>query len=65
MRVKFEDLVYNYDVTEEKVRKFLGYSKESHVRKFERFNPNISICNTQVFRSSKEFEKETKYIEKS
>lgn len=64
LRVKFEDLVYNYDVTEEKVRKFLGYSKESHVRKFERFNPNISICNTQVFSSSKEFEKETKYIEK-
>lgn len=64
LRIKFEDLVYNYDITEEKVRKFLGYSKDSHVRKFARFDPKVSICNTQVFNSSKEFEKETKYIEK-
>ena len=64
MRIKFENLVYNYDDTEKKICQFLGYSEKKHVRKYERFNPNISIQNTQVFNSDKKYEKEVKYIEK-
>lgn len=64
LRIKFENLVYNYDDTEKKICQFLGYSEKKHVRKYERFNPNISIQNTQVFNSDKKYEKEVKYIEK-
>lgn len=64
LRIKFEDLVYDYDNTEKKVVKFLGYSKEKHVRKFERFNPEISKKNTQVFLSSDDYKAEIEIIEK-
>lgn len=64
LRLKFEDLVYDYDRQEKKIAKFLGCKLEDHVNKFKRFDPKISIRNTQVFRSNKEYEKECKYIEK-
>lgn len=63
LRIKFEDLVYNYENSEKKVADFLGYSLKQHTKKFNRFNPNISIRNTQVFSSSKDYEQEVKYIE--
>lgn len=64
LRVKFEDLVYDYEESEKRVAEFLGYKLDRHINKFSRFDPKISICNTQVFSSSKEYEEEVKYIEK-
>lgn len=64
LRIRFEDLVYNYDETEKKVTKFLGYEQSDHINKFKRFNPEISIKNTQVFLSSEEYKEECEYIEK-
>lgn len=64
LRIRFEDLVYNYEETKNKVSKFLGYKPRQHINKFKRFSPELSMRNTQVFNSSKEYQKEIKYIEK-
>lgn len=63
LRVRFEDLVYDYENSVEKVLKFLNFDKTQHVRKLSRFNPKASIKNTQVFKSDEKFADEVKYIE--
>lgn len=63
LRVKFEDLVYNYETELEKITKFLSFTSKEHVNKKKRFNPEISIKNTQLFRKE-EYQKEIKIIEK-
>lgn len=62
LRVKFEDLIYNYDNELDKIMNFLNFSKEDHINKKKRFNPDISIKNTQLFRK-KEYQEECKVIE--
>ena len=63
LRIKFEDLIYNYDKELIKITNFLGFTSKEHINKKERFNPDISIKNTQLFRK-KEYEEEIKIIEK-
>lgn len=63
LRVNFEDLVYNYDNIVKKIEKFLGFKSEEQVYAKKRFNPEISIKNTQLFRQKK-YENEIKIIEK-
>jgi len=62
LRIKFEDLVYNYDKKIEEIMKFLNFSSKDHINKKKRFNPDLSIKNTQVFRKD-EYLKEIKIIE--
>lgn len=62
LRIKFEDLIYNYDKELIKITKFLGFKESDHINKRMRFNPDISIKNTQLFRK-KEYLEETKIIE--
>ena len=62
-RVKFEDLIYNYENEINKITKFLGFKKEDHINKRKRFNPDVSIKNTQLFRKN-EYIEEIKVIEK-
>lgn len=62
LRIKFEDLIYNYDLKLQEIMKFLDFSSKEHINKKTRFNPELSIRNTQVFRK-KEYEKEIKVIE--
>ena len=50
LRIYFEDLVYRYDQTVEKIMAFVGCEPAQHVRKKERLNPSVSIKNTQLFR---------------
>lgn len=64
LRINFEDLIYNYDCTLEKIVNFLGFSNRKHIHKKEKFNPANSINNTQLFKN-KEYEEEGKYIEKN
>ncbi len=47
--VKFEDLVYRYEETTEKIRDFIGLDKQHHVLPRTYFNPDYSIKNTQSF----------------
>lgn len=63
LRVRFEDLIYNYDSELNKIIRFLGFSDKEHINKKSRFNPDISIKNTQLFRKE-EYKEECKIIEK-
>lgn len=49
LRVKFEDLIYNYDNELDKIKKFLNFKDTDHLYKKARFNPDLSIKNTQLF----------------
>ena len=63
LRVRFEDLIYNYDEMIKKITKFLEFKENDHINKKSRFNPDISIKNTQLFRKEI-FSDENKIIEK-
>lgn len=63
LRVKFEDLIYNYDKEIDKIKKFLNFSDADHIAKKTRFNPEISIKNTQLF-NNKLYRDEVLVIEK-
>lgn len=63
LRIHFEDLIYNYDVTVSKIEKFLGFKSSQHVNIKKRFNPEVSINNTQLF-NLKKYDDEIKIIEK-
>ena len=63
LRIKFEDLIYQYDKELDKIIKFIGFNKKDHVNPKKRFDPSLSIKNTQVFRDSK-YTEEIKIIEK-
>ncbi len=64
-RFKFEDFIYNYDETIAKVQEILkvGDSLPKHVLKKQRFVPERSINNTQLFYNHPEYEEESKVIE--
>ena len=58
-------VVCTYNGHENKVKeitKFLGFTEKDHVNKKSRFNPDISIKNTQLFRK-KEYLEESRIIE--
>lgn len=63
LRIKFEDLVYNYESTLTKIRKHLEFSAEQHINKKTKFIPEVSIKNTQLFKDKKHAD-EVKVIEK-
>lgn len=63
--LKFEDLVYNYDETAEKIMEFVGLNKKNHINPFQYFNPEYSIKNTQSFRMNENTEKEAEKISES
>ena len=62
LRVKFEDLIYNYEIELNKIKKFLNFKTEEHINPKSRFNPEISIKNTQIFNNQK-YKNEIKIIE--
>lgn len=64
LRVRFEDLIYNYDDTVKCISKFVGFNASDHINKKTRFIPEKSINNTQVFNGNKDYAKEVKIIEK-
>lgn len=47
--VQFEDLIYKYDETVERIMDILGVDKAKHIEKKHNFNPDKSINNTQLF----------------
>lgn len=64
IRIHFEDLVYNYDKSVQKLAKFVGFSLKDHINHKTRFIPELSIKNTQIFNSDKKYDKEARVIEK-
>lgn len=65
LRVKFEDLVYNYDETVKEIEEFLELKEYNHKNKKGNFIPEKSIKNTQNFLIKEEWKDEIKYIEEN
>lgn len=62
LSIRFEDLVYNYADTVKTIEVFCHIQDENHVRKYDFFNPERSIENTQTFLVKKEWEEEVALI---
>lgn len=64
LRVRFEDMVYKYDETRERIIEFVGIPIESKANKRTLFNPEVSVKNTNLSVRYPEEETNIKYIEK-
>lgn len=63
LRLRFEDLVYDYEITTAKLRDFLKLP-ENH-RPKSVFDPALSMANTQVFKRFPQFVEDIKKIEEA
>ena len=64
LHIKFEDLIYNYDFTKNKIESFLGVNVSKHCNKNKFFDPSLSIENTQIFMENEGWKQECEIIEK-
>ena len=64
LRLKFEDLVYNYDKSLIEIIKFCQLDKKNHKLKKQIFNPKVSIQNTRYWNKTNKYAKEIEVIEK-
>ena len=62
LRIRFEDMVYEYDKTSTILRDFLRLPENPNPRSV--FDPDLSIANTQVFKRYPQFDEDIKIIEK-
>ena len=65
LKVRFEDLVYKYDETVQKVEALTGLDPLQHTRQFSKMNPRRSVSNTQIWKrhTAEEDLRELKTIE--
>lgn len=63
LRLRFEDLVYEYEITTSKLREFLKLPENPRPKSI--FDPTLSMANTQVFKRYPQFAKEVKKIEEA
>lgn len=61
-RIKFEDLIYKYDDSVNKIFDLLGWDKNTHIAPKTKFNPERSIYNTQLFLKDERFKAECDII---
>ncbi len=61
--ISFEDLIFHYDESIAKVMEFVEISPEHHVRKRERFNPDVSVRNTRLWEKYPEYADDVRIIE--
>ena len=64
LKVKFEDLIYNYENKVNDILKFLNINEKEHKLKKKYFNPEVSKHNTQLWKKFSKYEKEIEIIEK-
>ncbi len=62
--IQFEDLIYDYENSLDKIMKFLGLERSNHKYKKQNFNPDISIKNTRLYEKHPERDEEIQYIYK-
>lgn len=65
MFLPFEDLVFKYSRTTKKIRDWLGLDEQKHIYKKDKFNPAVSVKNTQTWKRYKRAQKEADYIQKN
>jgi hypothetical protein len=63
LRLRFEDMVYEYDKTTAKLQEFLHLPENPHPKSV--FDPSLSIANTQVFKRYPQFADDVKKIEEA
>ena len=63
LRLHFEDFIYDYDATIDKVINFCGLDKTTWNEKRKYFNPDISIKNTKKWLVYPQAKNEIEYIE--
>ena len=61
LSVQFEDLIYRYEETVNKIEIFTGI--RHHVRRKTLFNPSVSVNNTQLFSKYKKYDTDIRKIE--
>lgn len=61
--IRFEDLIYKYEETTQELIQWLKLDNFNHIRKKERFKPEVSIRNTQVWKKYPESLREVRIIE--
>ena len=62
LSIKFEDMVYHYDETTLKIRKFLNLPDNPNPKSI--FDPDLSMPNTQVWKRFPQYIKDIEYIER-
>ncbi|MBR4673569.1 MAG: hypothetical protein IKP00_03815 [Victivallales bacterium] len=62
LRIRFEDMVYEYERTSKALRDFLHLPENPRPKSV--FDPELSIANTQVFKRFTQFSDDIKIIEK-
>lgn len=63
LKIRFEDMVYEYDRTTTKLREFLHLPENPRPKSV--FDPSLSIANTQVFKRYPQFADDVKKIEEA
>ena len=63
LHINFEDLIYNYEETVEKIECFIGLPKSEHINRGQHLDPPKSIENTQAFRANEKWVHEASVIE--
>ena len=61
--VQFEDLIYKYNETTERIINFVGIDSKMHTMPLTRFNPAISVKDTNLKNKYPQYVKEIEYIE--
>lgn len=61
--IQFEDLIFSYEKKVADILEFIGISEYNHNKKFQYFNPKVSIKNIQLYKKYNEYEEDIKIIE--
>lgn len=63
--IQFEDLVYDYERTKDRIVDHFKIGHLPHTRKGQFFTPEVSAANTQLWKKIKGYEKEIEFIKKN
>ena len=64
LRIRLEDMIFDYEKTCMKIIKALGFKEEDHVEKKKYFKPMVSLRGTQLYKKIPGHKEEIDYIEK-
>jgi hypothetical protein len=64
LKVMFEDLIFNYEETTQKIMDFIGQTEEHHIKKKQIFDPAVSKKNTKMWERLSKYSDAAKYLEK-
>ncbi|WP_317311062.1 sulfotransferase [Clostridium thermobutyricum] len=63
--IQFEDLIYKYDETKNRIENWLGFEEKDHIKKKEFLNPNVSKKNTKLWEKLNIPQEDIRYIEEN